>query len=101
MPSWCPHCGGEVELERTGEQFQLELSEMTLVMRKFRIRVSGANRTWRAAVAQGRVVSVLATASREGLHAVELSVSSAGRDSLAKHRRGSKPGPAQAVGHLS
>ncbi|MGH9164871.1 MAG: IS66 family transposase, partial [Acidimicrobiales bacterium] len=39
LPECCPDCGGEVELERTDEQFQTELPEVRPVVTKFRVGV--------------------------------------------------------------
>jgi transposase len=39
LPACCPGCGGEVELERTAEQFQVELAEMRPVTTKFHVGV--------------------------------------------------------------
>ncbi len=39
LPACCPDCGGEVEHERTAEQFQVELPEMRPVTTKFAVGV--------------------------------------------------------------
>jgi transposase len=39
LPSCCPNCGGQVEHERTAEQFQVELPEMRPVTTKFAVGV--------------------------------------------------------------
>ena len=39
LPSLCPDCGGEVEFERTAEQFQVDLPPMRPVTTKFNLRV--------------------------------------------------------------
>jgi hypothetical protein len=39
LPACCPDCGGEVEHERTAEQFQVELPEMRPVTTKFTVGV--------------------------------------------------------------
>ncbi len=39
LPECCPDCGGEVELERTDDQFQTELPEVRPVVTKFRVGV--------------------------------------------------------------
>jgi transposase len=39
LPSLCPDCGGEVEFERTAEQFQVDLPPMRPVTTKFNVRV--------------------------------------------------------------
>ena len=39
LPPCCPNCGGEVEHERTAEQFQVELPEMRPVTTKFTVGV--------------------------------------------------------------
>lgn len=52
LPACCPDCGGEVDLERTDEQFQTELSEVRPVVTRFRVGV-GRCRACRRRV-QGR-----------------------------------------------
>ena len=37
LPACCPDCGGEVEHERTAEQFQVELPEMRPVTTRYRV----------------------------------------------------------------
>jgi len=39
LPSSCPDCGGEVELERTAEQFQVDLPPMRPVTTRFNVSV--------------------------------------------------------------
>jgi transposase len=39
LPACCPNCGGEVEHERTAEQFQVELPEMRPVTTRFTVGV--------------------------------------------------------------
>ena len=43
LPSFCPDCGGEVELERTAEQFQVDLPPMRPVTTKFNVSVGHCN----------------------------------------------------------
>jgi transposase len=44
LPSCCPDCGGEVELERTAEQFQVDLPPMRPVTTKFNLGIGRCNR---------------------------------------------------------
>jgi transposase len=39
LPDCCPDCGGDLELERTAEQFQVELPEMRPVTTKYKVPV--------------------------------------------------------------
>ena len=44
LPACCPDCGGEVSLERTAEQFQVDLAPMRPVTTKFNLGVGRCNR---------------------------------------------------------
>ena len=52
LPSCCPDCGGELELERVAERYEIELPEMRPVTTRFRVPV-GRCRSCRRRV-QGR-----------------------------------------------
>ena len=47
LPSCCPDCGGELELERTAEQFQVDLPPMRPVTTKFTLGIGRCNRCGR------------------------------------------------------
>ena len=42
LPECCPDCGGDVDLERTEDQFQTELPEVRPVVTRFRVGVGAA-----------------------------------------------------------
>jgi len=52
LPECCPHCGGDVELERTAERYEVDLPEMRPVTTRFSVGV-GRCRSCRRRV-QGR-----------------------------------------------
>ncbi|MGH9157657.1 MAG: IS66 family transposase zinc-finger binding domain-containing protein [Acidimicrobiales bacterium] len=39
MPSGCPDCGGELEVESVADQFQTELPEIAPVVTRYRVQV--------------------------------------------------------------
>jgi hypothetical protein len=53
LPACCPDCGGEVELERTAEPFQVDFPPMRPVTTKFDLG-SAAARLWQADVGTAR-----------------------------------------------